>query len=344
MNPEILVVVRASPLRQRTQEVVDSIRTHGKSMVRPVLLSPRPSQAIEGVETRDVQSDWLEQVRDLVAKARCRYFVTASAVDRYLPGAFDAVLQAKADDGQSIAGRALVKIGNTVGELGPRPFRFDYFALLSGYAYVAPGAVFLRSERFLDEGGFDRRFAHAAVYEYLLRTGAACGVSVCDTPVMTTEAEPFPGVPVEYGLLHALDCARAVLEHHRALLPAGATLGLAAMLADQLAPMRYEGYYDGRLMSVLGRAVDLKARWLEYVALGPVRSADARGDSPLGVPVVRTARDRLPFNAFGETWNVAPPYEGGWLKDRVRAVIPAPVWDVLRRGRRAWQAFRRPLT
>jgi len=346
MNPDILVVVRASPLSHRTQEVLDSIRSHLNSSVRVVVLSARPGQPIDGVELRELDRDWPAQIRNLVVESRCRYFVIASAVDRYLSGAFEAVLQTKTDDGQSIVGRALLNVRDGTAEVGPRPFRFDYFALLSGYAYVAPGAVFIAAERFLDEGGFDRRFSNAAVYDYLLRTGAAHGVSVCDTPVIRTEATPFPGVPPEYSLLYALDCARAALEHHRALLPPGATLALTATLAHHVRPVRDEGYYDARLMSLLKQAADLNQRWWEYVALRSVGSEHGSDDSsrrsaspPFEEPIVPTVKDRLPFNAFGKRWNTAP---SEW-KDRVRAISPAPVWNVLRRSRRAWEAFRRPL-
>ena len=338
---------------------MESIRAHRGPSTRVVLVSPRPTEPIDGVETRESDPDWPEQVRTLVAESRCRFVVTPSSVDRYLPGAFEAVLQTKAGDGQSIVGRALVHIGDKVGELGPRPFRLDYFALLSGFDYIAPGAAFIAAERFLTEGGFDRRFPNAPVYEYLLRTGAAHGVAACDTPLIMTRAAPFPGVPSEISMLHALECLWAALGHHRALPPPGATLGLVAMLADQLAPMRHHGYYDERLMSVLASALDLKQRWLEYAGLRAVESSTAEGgrhdskspgrlafDGP-ATPFFLNLRERPGLNAFGEmsgSRHAQSPLPFARLKVRLRNVMPTRGWNVLQRSKRAWRAFRDPLT
>jgi hypothetical protein len=359
VDPEILVVIQGSPLRERTEALVESIRVYRGPAVRVVLISPRPTEPIDGVDVRETDPDWAGHVRTLVAESRCRYFVTPSSVDRYLPGAFEAVLQTKAGDEQSIVGRALVQIGDGVGELGPRPFRFDYFALLSGFNYIAPGVAFIAAERFLAEGGFDRRFPNAAVYEYLLRTGGAHGAAACETPLIMTRAAPFPGVPSEYSTLHALECLRAALEHHRALPPPGATLGLVAMLADQLGPMRHHGYYDERLMRVLTSGVNLKQVWLEYVGLRAVRSPtaeDGRHDSrsfgrlvveSVAAPFCVTPQDRPGLNAFGEDSGYGYTQSRrqlARLKVGLRRVMPTRVWNVLQRGKRALRAFRDPLT
>ena len=96
------------------------------------------------------------------------------------------------------AARGIIRLEEGRALAGPSPFRFDYFSLLTGFSYIAPGATFIDAGTLLSSGGFDRRFPYAATFGFLLRTGPMYGVAALTEPVLETDADPFPGVPRDY--------------------------------------------------------------------------------------------------------------------------------------------------
>jgi hypothetical protein len=242
--------------------------------------------------------------------------VLPSVSDRYLPGAFQRVLQAGIEKGQSIVAPSYVRLDEGRVMAGPSPFHFDYFSLLTGFNYIAPGATFVDVDTLLASGGFDRRFPTAATFEYLLRAGPMHGVAALAEPVLETEADPFLGVPRDYVPLYALEVASLTLHAHRFIFTPGAALGLTTTLADQL--LRQPGLHSTLLAGLLMPQLDTLKR--EYHAgLGicqPIAQAEVLDDVPSG-------------------WRQ--------FKFRVKAILPTPVWNGLRRAKRLWKALLEPL-
>ena len=388
MDPQILIIARASPLRERTVGLLQSIAGQGvEKLVRIAVLCHRrrdqgPEFGLDGVEELPAESDWLGQAQSLARASGCRWVVLPSSVDRYLPGAFEAVAGLGRAPVAAVVGQCrIVRDGQPL-RLGPDPFRFDYFALLSGFNYIAPGATFISIDHLLESGGLDPRFSHAVTYEFLLRTGAAHGVESYEEPLVETEADPFPGVPAETSLMHATEAVAACLAYNGSFLAPGAALGLVAAIAARLGPVKHEGFYDELLVQVLASAEDgLRDRYHEYLALeGVPRSghcapaptaadagepdpspadaveadpAPAEAVEPDPSPMDEAEPDPSPapaapeparLGAFSEDAPpavVMPPPSS--LRSRVRAVAPRPLWDFLRRTKRATKAFREPL-
>jgi hypothetical protein len=353
MDPQILIVVRASPIRERTLRLLQSIVDQGaEKLLRTAVLSQRrrgdaTEFGIEGIEELPAETDWLGQVQSLARRSGCRWVVLPSSVDRYLPGAFEAVAALGRARSPSVVGQCRVLRDGQQFRLGPDPFRFDYFALLSGFNYIAPGAAFISVEHLVEAGGFDVRFSHALIYEFLLRTGAAHGVESCDVPLMETEADPFPGVPADIALLHASEAASACLAYNGFFLAPGAALGLVATLAARVGPLKNDGFYDEVLVRVLASAGErLRDRYHQYLALAETVEAPAVDDTEPGetTPVAADAPEPGGLSAFSEEapHGVVLPAAGS-LRSRLRAVTPKPIWDLLRRAKRAGKAFREPI-
>jgi hypothetical protein len=320
-GPQILVVARASPLRDRTAALLESIALQkAAGTVKVVVLSHRQVGAKrelpgEGVEYLRAEPNWATQVMRLAEMSGCRWLVLPSSVDRYLPGAFEVIVAFGATAGRTIVGPCQVLRDGRIERIGPEAFRFDYFALLSGFNYIAPGATFIDIERWRDEGGFDPRFPNCPIYEYLLRTGMAGGVDCSPVPVLETEADPFPGIPSDWAALYAGEALLVTLNYNRFFVTSGAALGLLAALADRLEPYAHMGFHDERVLNRLaGAAADLKHRYIEALSL-----------SVPGRPAVSSEP------------------QSSRLKSRMKSTMPRPVWDVLRRAKRAYGAFRSPL-
>jgi hypothetical protein len=337
---QILVVVRASPVRDRTAGLIESITLQKPpGLVRVVVLSRRgpaagPEFEDEGVEEMEAEADFLGQVRRLARASGCRWLVLPSSVDRYLPGAFEAIVECQAGPGRTLVGACQVMQDGRPVVVGPDPFRVDYFALLSGFNYIAPGAAFIDIGRYLNDGGFDPRYPSAGVYEYLLRVGAAHGVDCCPSVLLETEAVPFPGIAPEWVASYAGEALSMILTYNRSFITPGSALGLGAVLADQLAPFRHKGFYDKRLVSLVGAgAGGFRRRYLDQLGVreppAVVRpmvtstKAGAVPGPPLMEPAARPAALRIRLG--------------------IKALTPRPMWDVLRRARRAWEAFCDPL-
>jgi hypothetical protein len=327
----ILVVVRASPIRDRTSALLQSIALQkAAETVRVVVLSPRdgvpePELAPDGMEYLQAEPDWVRQVGRLAEKAACRWLVFPSSVDRYLPGAFEAVVESGARAGRTVVGPCQITRGGRTVRVGPDPFRFDYFALLSGFNYIAPGATFIDIDRWRDNDGFDPRFPNCPTYEYLLRIGAAGGIDCSPVPILETEAEPFPGIPNDWAVLHASEALLITLGYNRFYVSSGAALGLLAALADRLEPYQHMGFHDEQVLKRLAdAAAALKSRYVEQL--------NVQTASLIALPGTdEDSRARTP-NPLGARF-----------KGRVKRVVPPPLWDTLRRVKRAYTAFRSPL-
>jgi hypothetical protein len=323
----MLVIVRASPLRERTAALLESIGLQKpRGIARVVLLSQRSSSEGEsrfgGIEQLRAEPNWANQVHALAGASGCRWLVLPSSIDRYLPGAFEAVVELGARDGHTVIGACqVVRDGQSL-RIGPEPFRFDYFALLSGFSYIAPGATFIDIRRCMAEGGLDPRFPSAMVYEYLLRTGAAHAVECCAGSLLETEADPFPGVPADWAPIYASEALLATLSYNRSFVTPGALLGLMAALANRVEPYEHMGFYDSQAMDRLANA---------------------------GAPLTERYREQLGLHEWPEPerdepgWVGAEPLPARTLRSRIRAGTPRPIWDMLRRTKRAWNAFRSPL-
>lgn len=336
---EILVVVRASPVRQRTAGLLESITLQKvPGVVRVVVLSRRdpeagPEFAEEGVEELPAAGDFLGQIQHLARASGCRWLVLPSSVDRYLPGAFEAIAGCGAGPGRTIVGPCQVIQGGRPVVIGPDPFRIDYFALLSGFNYIAPGATFIDIARYLREGGLDPRYPSAGVYEYLLRVGAAHGLDCCPTVLLETEATPFPGIAPEWVAPYAGEALSMILTRNRSFITPGSALGLGAVLADQLARFRHQGFYDKRLMSLMAAGAGIfRQRYLDQLGVK---------DPPI---IVRPAVTSAQPGAMTGMPAMAPAVLPVALRVRlgIKALTPRVIWDLLRRTRRALETFRDP--
>jgi hypothetical protein len=329
-RPLILVVVRASPIRDRTAALLESIDLQKVGgLVKVVVLSQRrgiteSERQVEGMEYLEAAPDWAAQVRGIAETSGCRWLVLPSSVDRYLPGAFEAVAEFGAKAGRTIVGACQVIRDGRVVVIGPEPFRFDYFALLSGFNYIAPGATFVDIGRWLEEGGFSPRFPNCPIYEYLLRVGAADGVDCCPIPILETEAEPFPGIPDDWAALYASEAFLITLNYNRFFVTSGAALGLLASLADRLEPYVSRGFHDEQVLKRLaGSGADLKQRYIELLNVQPATAVTA--------PDITVSEPTPPATL------------GIRVKARVKRWTPRSMWDLLRRAKRAYIVFRRPL-
>jgi hypothetical protein len=337
---QVLVVVRASPIRERTAGLLETIALQKPpGVVRVAVLSQRRPVAgaefgDEDVEELPAEADFLGQLHRLARTSECRWLVLPSSVDRYLPGAFEAIVESGTGSGRTVVGACQVVQDGRPVVIGPDPFRFDYFALLSGFNYIAPGATFIDIGRYLSEGGLDPRYPSAGIYEYLLRVGAAHGVDCCQGALLETEALPFPGIAPEWVAPYAGEALSMILTYNRSFVAPGSALGLGAVLADQLAPFRHTGFYDKRVVSVLtAGAGAFRQRYLDQLGIT---------EPPVVVrPVVTSA----PPGAGASPHVMGPAALPGALRVRlkIKALTPRPVWDLLRRTRRAWEAFRDPL-
>jgi hypothetical protein len=337
VGPQILAVVRASPLRDRTAALLESIAAQkaGEAVRVVVLFQTRAAPGLwlpdAGVEYLQARPDWVTQALQLAEASGCRWLVLPSSVDRYLPGAFETVLQLGASPGRTVVGACQIVRGGEIVRIGPDPFRFDYFALLSGWNYVAPGATFIDIDQCRRAGGLDVRFSSCAIYEYLLRTGAADGVDCCPGPLVETEAEPFPGIPGDWAALHASEALLVTLNYNRFFVTSGAALGLLAALADRLEPYEHMGFHDAAVTNRLtGAAAELTHRYLEELKIPAPLAADSlRG--PDGAEPAGPSDQSLVAGLRAR------------VKPRVKRVMPRPIWDLLRRAKRAYLAFRSPL-
>jgi hypothetical protein len=337
---QILAIVRASPVRARTAALVESIL--GKrppGLVRVVVLSRRqpgtgPELGDEEVEEVPAEADFLGQVERLARASRCRWLVLPSSVDRYLPGALEAIAESGAAPGRTVVGPCQVIRDSRPVVIGPHPFRLDYFALLSGFNYIAPGATFIDIERYLSGGGLDPRYPSAGIYEYVLRIGVGHGLDCCPSVLLETEAVPFPGIAPERVASYGGEALSMLLTYNRSFLTPGSALGLGAVLADQLAPFRHKGFYDKRLVSLVAAgAGSFRQRYLDQLGTrepsAPVRPVVA--SVPSGAAAGPDAMGSGPVSAAHR------------IRLQVKALTPRPVWDLLRRARRGWESFRDPL-
>src|SRR4029453_12824113 len=95
MAQQILVVVRESPVAERTEALLQTLlNQEPREALRIVVLAlrePRPPPGLRGAsginEVR-VDDDWSEQICGLAKASGCRWMVLPSVSDRYLPGAF----------------------------------------------------------------------------------------------------------------------------------------------------------------------------------------------------------------------------------------------------------------
>jgi hypothetical protein len=338
MTPQILVIVRESPVAERTESLLRTLLSQEpRDALRIVVLTlrePRPSSELSAqsaLEEVRVDDDWSEQIYRLAKESGCRWIVLPSVADRYLAGAFRQFTRVDIEKGRSIVAPSFVRLDEGRVLAGPSPFHFDYFSLLTGFNYIAPGATFIDAGTFLASGGFDRRFPNAPTFEYLLRIGPMHGVAALTDPVLETEADPFPGVPRDYAPLYALEVASLTLHAHRFIFTPGAALGLITTLSDHV--RRHPGLHSSSWVGML--IPQLEALQREYhVGLGispPTSEAEIRRSGRAGLSVdvgmpdgdVSSGRRRV--------------------RARVKAMMPTPVWDGLRRVKRAWRALLGPL-
>jgi hypothetical protein len=338
--PEILVVVRASPLPQRSIELLRTIGAHGlPGAVKTVIVHPGHDGVLGACDFRLPEAEehpskppWERQALELVRDSGCRWVTFPSSVDRYLPDGFRSVLAAPASR-LSVIGRCRFEWKGRLVEPGPRDLPLSYFAWLTGFNHVAPGAAFLDARSFVDTGGFDARYPHAAHLEYLLRMSPRSRLVMLEAAVVETQASPFPGVPSESATAYALEAAAITLRHYPSVLTPGAMLGLAAVMAEQM--RRFVGwdyYYDeGLARSLASDGVDWAHRYVRGLDAAP---PDVEAPPPPEVPTEPAATVER---------ELAPSPLGLRVRLFWKRVLPTRVWNSLRRSRRAWLAFQEPL-
>jgi hypothetical protein len=339
--PEILVVVRASPLQIRTVELLRTIEAQGLiGVVKTVVVHPgrdgvlaTADLRLPDAEEQSSQPAWERQALGLVRDSGCRWVVFPSSVDRYLPNGFRAVLESDQGSGQSVIGRCRFEWRGRMVEPAFRGLPSSYFAWLTGFNDVAPGAAFLDARTFVNSGGFDRRYPHAANLEYLLRVGARSRIIMLEDLIVETQASPFPGVPIESSLAYALETASITMQYYRSVLTPGAMLGLAAVMSERLRGLVGWGYYyDDRLARALATdGTDWAERYVHQ--LNPT--------GPHGEPELRESSLEAAEMAVvpGHT---APLPLALRIRLFAKRVLPRPVWQGLRRSRQAWLTIRKP--
>ena len=337
MTPQVLVVVRESPVAERTESLLRTLRSQEpRDALRIVMLtlrepSPRPdASSRSGMEEVRTEEDWSEQICRVVEKSGCRWVVLPSVSDRYLTGAFAKLTQVDIEKGRSVVAPSYVRLEEGRALAGPSPFRFDYFSLLTGFSYIAPGATFIDAGTLLSSGGFDRRFPYAATFGFLLRTGPMYGVAALTEPVLETDADPFPGVPRDYAPLYALELASLTLHAHRFIFTPGAALGLITTLSDHV--RQHPGLHSSSWVGQLIPQLDTLKR--EYHAGLGMRGRISEIESR------QIGRAGIPSDAEG-SGDTSPSWRR--LRSRMKVVMPAPIWNGLRRVKRASRALLEPL-
>jgi hypothetical protein len=334
MGAEILVVVRASPIRARTVELLRTIEAQELTGVaKTVVVHPgrdgvlaTSGLKLPDAEERPSQPSWERQALDLVRDSDCRWVVFPSSVDRYLPDGFLAVLEAVSGDRQSGIGQCrFTWKGRSVRPMF-RDLPTSYFAWLTGFNHVTPGAAFLDARTFVETGGFDPRYPHAAHLEYLLRIGSRSRILMLETPIVETQASPFPGVPSESTAHYALEAASVTMHYYRAVLTPGAMLGLAAVMSERLRGLVGWGYYydESLARALTAEGMDWAERYVQK--LDPIVLEDKREASELSI---ESARIALPLARRARL--------------AAKRILPRQVWNWMRRSRRAWLTFREPL-
>ena len=336
-TPQILVIVRESPVAERTEALMRTLVSQApQATLRIVVLTLRQTQSSSRsagqsrIDEVRAQDDWTEQACRIAEDSGCRWMVLPSVSDRYFPGVFQRLTELVVEKGQSVVAPSYVRLDGERFLAGPSPFHFDYFSLLTGFSYIAPGATFIDVATCLAAGGFDRRFPNAAVLEYLLRAGPAQGVVSLTEPVLETDGDPFPGVPRDYAPLYALEVAALTLHAHRFIFTPGAALGLATALTDHL--RRHPGVHSTLLAGLLLPQLDALKR--EYHA-------------GLGIfPPIAQAKpaETEPASELGAA-GVPSDVLSNWrkFKSRVKAIMPSAIWNSLRRVKRVWKALVEPL-
>jgi hypothetical protein len=181
-------------------------------------------------------------------------------------------------------------------------------------------------------------------------------VLVCESPLrqrtaalLETEAHPFPGIPAEYAALYAIEASLVALHYNRFALAPGATLALVEVLAQRLEAARYGGHDDRLAKALAAGRSSLTERYLKYVGIeeeggSEERAADSRHATARGR---RGQRRDLSASAFFEGPDEETAHEPRGLVSRVatavRAGTPPPVWNTLRRAKRARRAWWHPL-
>jgi hypothetical protein len=343
--PEILIVVRASPIRTRTLELLRTIEPQGLAgVVRTVVIYPGREGVLagsdlqlNGAEEHPSQPSWEQQALDLVRDSGCRWVVFPASVDRFLPNAFRAVLDERAARSESVIGRCRFPWRGQLVEPARRDLPASYFAWLTGFNHVAAGAAFLDARTFVASGGFDPRYPHAAHLEYLLRIGAWSRILMLESVTAETQAAPFPGVPKESAAAYALEAASVTMRYYRSVLTPGAMLGLAAVMSERLralAGWRY--YYDDRLAHAL---VTDSVDWADRY----VRRLDPTGlhEEPKPPERVELAQVAVaPDPVVPDPVGSLPP--ALLIRLLAKRILPRPVWEGLRRSRRIYLTIRKP--
>jgi hypothetical protein len=343
--PEILIVVRASPIRTRTLELLRTIEPQGLAgVVRTVVIYPGREGVLAGsdlqlkeTEEHPSQPSWEQQTLDLVRESGCRWVVFPASVDRFLPNAFRAVLDEHAARSESVIGRCRFPWRGQLVEPARRDLPASYFAWLTGFNHVAPGAAFLDARTFVASGGFDPRYPHAAHLEYLLRIGAWSRILMLESVTAETQAAPFPGVPKESAAAHALEAASVTMRYYRSVLTPGAMLGLTAVMSERLRGLVGWGYYsDDRLAHALvTESVDWADRY--------VRRLDPTGLHEEPKPPERVEPTQVavaPDPVVSDP--IAPLPPALLIRLLAKRILPRPVWEGLRRSRRIWLTIRKP--
>jgi hypothetical protein len=350
MPPEILVVVRASPIRARTVELLRTVEAQGLAgVVKTMVVYPgrdgvltTSDLRLPDAEERPSQPSWERQALDLVKDSGCRWVVFPSSVDRYLPNGFQTVLESPISSGQSAIGRCRFTWRGALVEPGFRDLPASYFAWLTGFNHSSPGAAFLDARTFVDSGGFDPRYPHAGHLEYLLRIGPRSRILMFEVPIVETQASPFPGVPTESAAAYALEAASVTMQYYRAVLTPGAMLGLAAVMSERLRGLVGWGlYYEEDLARALTTArMDWADRYVQ--ALDPTMPHDEPKTAEPSIELTQTATVSGPPLASPQLLSV-PPTLALRVRLQAKRVLPRPIWNLLRQSRRVWLTLREPL-
>src|SRR4026208_554372 len=117
MTPQILVIVRESPVAERTESLLRTLLSQEpRSALRIVVLTvlePRPSSELSArsaLEEVRVDDDWSEQIYRLAKESGCRWIVLPSVADRYLGGAFRQFTRVDIAKGRAIVAPRLVRV------------------------------------------------------------------------------------------------------------------------------------------------------------------------------------------------------------------------------------------
>jgi len=323
---EILAIIQGSPIAGRTAGIVTNVLSRAVGLAKVLVVTPGPwrgpvPEGWEGSVALVPREDrWADQILKVARESGCRWLVAPSYMDRYLPGVFETVEATGGASDHAVIGPCLVKTGAAPAKVGPDPFTFDFFRLMFGQNYIAPGAVFLSAAQFVANGGFHRRFPTAAVLEYLLRCGAGGSVLSVSKPFLETDALPFLGIPPEYAGRYAIEAALVAQEASCIPFTPGTAAGVAAALRDAIR-------HPDHAFAFGAGSGDLGYHWRD---LG---HRMIRED--LGLP------SATPLAAIKE--KESAPTRWQLFKWAVRGRTPRPVWNALKRTKRAYQGFTAPL-